>query len=372
MSQTWNIPIPGTEVLSVSRTTLNNAFEALKTNWSGAADPTGGIGGGLQDGMITINTTSNKIKTRKTSAFINLGDYAAEMGHLRTDGTTSMTGNLNLNSFKITNLAAPVAGSNDSARQVDVETRLSRAGDTLNSGVALAYQGSITFADGTLINKSYADTNFVLKTNGLFTGRAAYSVAPPAYNPTGDLLILLSRDEIAKFTSFSLSQGHDHDGNNSKKVAALNLDVTGSVNNQFPKSDGTNIVWTSVVSNVWQHVEPGQLVLDLGDSFFTGSPHVVDVSGYVTTNTNILFISVHAFHNSGVLQSGEKLVFIRRTGQTDNTGRVLLLDKSSQSFQVVCPIVNPTLSFEAGTTTPFTSGDRIKIYLLGFGKVNYS
>lgn len=43
--------------------------------------------------------------------------------------------------------------------------------------------------------------------------------------------------------SFNTSTGHDHDGTDSKKVIATNLDATGATTGQVLKYDGANVVW---------------------------------------------------------------------------------------------------------------------------------
>src|SRR5512139_2452427 len=153
MAQTFPIPIDSTDLLSESRTDLNYALDALKTTFIGATDPDSGV---FADGLIWVNTTDAKMRARKGGATIDIGDWDAEMGHLRKDGTVALTGNLSAGTHKITNLAAPTAGSSDAARIVDVEAKLNSAGGTVTG--ALTYSGD-NFVQGTrdLADKQYAD-----------------------------------------------------------------------------------------------------------------------------------------------------------------------------------------------------------------------
>ena len=217
MSQNWNLPIDATDVLSDSRTDINDGIDTLKTNLLGTANPAGAL---LVDGIIWVNTTDNKLRGRIAGANVDLGDWALEMGHVRKDGTVTMTGALSMGSNKVTNLSAPTASS-DAARKSDVDARLAKAGDTLDSAALLSYSGSITLTDGlNLAHKTYVDSKIAKSGDTGITGRLAYSSALAASSSVRDHL---DRDEIEKLVTFSSTVGHNHNGSNSRKVDVQDL-----------------------------------------------------------------------------------------------------------------------------------------------------
>lgn len=95
MSQTWSLPLSGSQALSASRTPINDGFEALRTLHSGASEPSSTVAY-----MLWADTTTNLLKQRNaaddgwiTVAVLN---DTANWGLLRVDGTSAMTGALDL------------------------------------------------------------------------------------------------------------------------------------------------------------------------------------------------------------------------------------------------------------------------------------
>lgn len=133
MSQVWSLPILGTDLLSDSYSEINDAFDSLRSHWIGSADPSSPA---PVEGQISINTTSGKVKGKRLADTVNLGDWAAEMGHVRQDGTTPLTANWNVGSFKLTSLAAPTADQ-DAATKKYVDDSISQPLTFLSSPVTL-------------------------------------------------------------------------------------------------------------------------------------------------------------------------------------------------------------------------------------------
>jgi hypothetical protein len=103
MSQIWDFPILGSDVVSDSRTNINDAFDSVRTNFIGTADPLD-----LVDGMIWVNTTDSKLRMHAGGTSYDIGDWGVtNLGHIRADGTVAMTGNLDMGTNLISNLAAP-------------------------------------------------------------------------------------------------------------------------------------------------------------------------------------------------------------------------------------------------------------------------
>jgi len=139
MSQVFSPPIVVGTTLSDSLTPINDAFDALQTNFIGSSDPTSI----LEDGMIWPNTTvTAKLKGRASGVTFEIGDWGvSNLGHLRKDGTIPLTADWNVGAFRITNLATPT-GSSDAATKATVDLRVLKVGDTItgtlitNLGVA--------------------------------------------------------------------------------------------------------------------------------------------------------------------------------------------------------------------------------------------
>jgi len=93
MSQTWNFPIAGSSSISSGRTTINDGVEALRTLHSGTTAPSSTVAY-----MLWADTTATLLKMRDSgdSSWLTLGTLAANLGHLRIDGSNVMTGNLDL------------------------------------------------------------------------------------------------------------------------------------------------------------------------------------------------------------------------------------------------------------------------------------
>jgi hypothetical protein len=94
MSQTWNFPMAGSSSISAGRTVINDGVESLRTLHSGTTAPSSTVAY-----MLWADTTATLLKMRDSgdSAWLTLGTLAANLGHLRADGSNAMTGNLDLN-----------------------------------------------------------------------------------------------------------------------------------------------------------------------------------------------------------------------------------------------------------------------------------
>lgn len=135
MTQTWDIPIGTTITIANSRARLNNALQAAKTLFAGSTDPTtitNADGAAVHEAnMAWLDTAGNrplKIRNAANSAWVTVipDTTNANGGFLRLDGTNSPSANVNWGGFKITNLAAAGAASNDAVRQADLETQIAR------------------------------------------------------------------------------------------------------------------------------------------------------------------------------------------------------------------------------------------------------
>lgn len=236
MSQSWTMPIAGTDTFSASRTDINNDMDALYTNFIGTADP-----GTLAEGNIWINTTSNTIKGRKAGpSTITLGDWADNLGHLRKDGTIALTGAMSCGSQKLTSLANGTV-SGDAVNFGQLSGYLPLAGGAMNSAAVISYTSPPALSANNLTHKTYCDGK-LLKTGDTATGRLLYS-GVGASTFSGDIL---SKLEVQDLITFNTTVGHRHTGSDSRKILATNLDAAGAASTAVARSDGGGgVVWSS-------------------------------------------------------------------------------------------------------------------------------
>jgi hypothetical protein len=112
MSQIWNLPIPAGLSFFNSKDVLNDGLDTLRTHNYSESNSTN-----LVDGMLWFNSGTNEFMARANGATYVLGkSNKADLNLLRKDGTIPATGNLNLSSKLITNLAAPVSNNDLSSK----------------------------------------------------------------------------------------------------------------------------------------------------------------------------------------------------------------------------------------------------------------
>jgi len=297
MAQTWNLPIDATDLLSDSRVDINDGFTAVKTNFIGPSDPTALF----EDGFIWVNTTSNQVKARISGATVVLGDWTANLGHIRKDGTVTFTGNQNMGGFQITNLADPGSNLNWAARVNELQGRLLRAGDTMTGFLTLSADPVNTNHAAT---KNYADTK-VAKSGDTMTGRLTIPASPAA--TAGQAL---RKDEIEVLNSFSVPSGHNHNGVNSRKVTLSSIDTTGLGVNTFPTINGAgNFTLTPVPSILLIFKDPPASVVNNGNQFSYADVNVASVTSGDTVAV-WLKVTINASPGGGI-------VSLRKNGAID-------------------------------------------------------
>lgn len=192
MAQTWGIPINSSDSVSSSRTVINNAFDALQTNFSGTAEPSDN-----EPYQWWADTTNTLLKMRNSgdTDWLEIGTLAANLGHLRIDGSNAMTGTLDLDDQRVdfdadndTSLRASaddtltleIGGTDEwtiTAAKLDLGLvndyviDLGKSGDTNNARIDFDADGdtSITAsADDTLNVEIGGDADFVvINSNGI-------------------------------------------------------------------------------------------------------------------------------------------------------------------------------------------------------------
>lgn len=289
MSQTWVIPIDATDTFSTSRTDLNNALDALYTNWIGTADP---ISGTPADGAIWVRSDTNKVRARKGGATIELGDWAAQLGHLRSDGTIALTGAMSCGSNKLTNLANGTVSTDAIAFGQVSGVYLPLAGGTMNSGVVVSYNTPPALSANNLTHKTYCDAK-LLKAGDVATGRLAYS----GVGASGGTADILSRAENQDLITFNTSTGHRHTGTDARKVRALDLDAGAIANKRFLMSNGSGAIVDDIVGQDSIANSSIELTYSVGDA---GAATVKFSTGIASVYAFMPFLKVSNAANCSV------------------------------------------------------------------------
>jgi len=237
MSQTWTTEIPAAETLSTSRTTINDNFDALRSCFIGPADP-----GGAISGQIWINTTDNKVYMRGISSNIEIGTYNAEnLGHLSTAGG-DMLGTIDMKGNRIIDLPDTPSGDNEAVSKfyADLMVRKDGVGATLTGDIISRFTTDAAPPSlRVLAHKGYVDTKLTAA-GGSMTGLLALDrpSVDGGNEPETAGTHALGRNEISAFVHFNLGTGHRHDGVDSRKVLATNMDAFGSTASQVLVSNG--------------------------------------------------------------------------------------------------------------------------------------
>jgi len=370
MSQVWTIPILSTATLSDSRAPINEALATLQTTCLGTADPTGAL---AADGVISINTTTSKIKVRKAGAFIQLGDYDVDMGHLRKDGTIALTGSMGCGGYKLTNVGAPSV-STDVARKAETDACLLRAGDTLSANAKLKYSGTINLTDGyELAHKTYVDYKVTKTGDTAISGRLAYS----STFGSSAITDILRKDEIQDLASFNTSTGHSHTGSDSKRVLYSNISHTGVAANKYIVTGGSGDTLT-YRATPWGYVYDydGNLILQRfrrdGDlaattynlsSYFGGAipaaanfVYLQIVLSYLCTITGKFTVTLRPGDQPSYWRTFNFAVTANTDGaQSDHYVPVILRLNTAQTIQIACT-----------WTSGINDGFYFEIYGLGY------
>jgi hypothetical protein len=313
MSQTW---IPNTSgaldsdnTLSDSRTYINNAIAALRSSWSGASAPTSPVAG-----QIWIDTDTNVVSMYNGAAWKIIGDADVDnFGLLALAGGT-MSGAIAMGTNKITGLGTPTAATDASTKGYVDTAALLLAGGTMGGNIVMGANDVTSdhnpVGATALARKAYVDL-FLPLAGGTMSGAGDIAMATRKLTGLG-AGTAGSNDScrMAEFSAaFGTSTGHDHDGTDSKRVLATNLDTTGN-------SDGLFV--TSNASGAQMLLPWGVNRVD-APSVSTSYADVCEVTLYIpraATQLYGLFTCTYTFVASNDVSSGHLDIRILNTANT--------------------------------------------------------
>jgi len=252
MSQTWNIPIAATDTLSASRPKINDAFEALRTSFSGMSAP-----GSPVAGQWFLNTSENNLYFYNGTAWVILGDVTKDhLGMLsRWAGPSQyMLGDIYMNTHQIKGLAAPTDSGDAVALSYLQSNYLPLSGATMTGDITMGANNVLIdhnpTADDQAARKAYVDTK-VAKAGDSMSGNLDMG---------GNLVTNLGTATNASDATsksyvdgkFDTGAGHDHDGTDSKRVEGSYLASSGISQYRVIEADGSGTVtWGLPVAGIW-------------------------------------------------------------------------------------------------------------------------
>jgi len=159
MAQTDNFPILATATLAASRTVLNDGHSALKSNYSGSAEPSG-----IVEGQIWYDTDTNSlmIYDGTTSRTLFPDCEVSGGGVVFKDGSIAMTGALAMGTNKVTGLATGTAATDAITKtQSDSRNKLVAIpiGDLVSGGGTQTFFLYVSATAGTAVAVSLLVTN---------------------------------------------------------------------------------------------------------------------------------------------------------------------------------------------------------------------
>ena len=214
--------LAGTDTFANSFGKLNNSVTSLEEAFYGPTEPTRKTPGKL---WVDSANALHKRRNAANTAWIVEGVFGSTyMGLLPRDGSEAMSGDLDMGSQKITNLAAPVA-ANDAVRNTDLDLYAQLAGAAFT---AVPSSTADPVAGNDLVRRSWADAEY-MKADGS-GGALATPPSVLADATLGDQLVRLS--QLQTFALFDTGTGHDHDGVNSKRVDVTDIEHNALAENQ--------------------------------------------------------------------------------------------------------------------------------------------
>ena len=282
MSQTWHLPLLTTDTLSASRGYLNDAFEALRTCFSGSSEP-----GTPVRGQFFVDTDDNTWKIYNGSSWTTLGDIDLAYAGLlpRTAGSSyPLSGSLYCGNYAIKQVATPV-DSTDATNKAYADSKLSLAGGTM-TGAIVCGANKVTSArttpndDAEFVRKDYVDGKLA-KTGGTMSG----AISMGSTSKITDLATATAAGDAVNKSMldgrFDTSTGHDHDGTDSKRVPYAALDGAGAPAVGYGTQHSYVAIWASykeVVSTTeMANIVAGQKILVMVFARVAGSGQPVGI-----------------------------------------------------------------------------------------------
>jgi len=320
MSQTWHLPLLTTDTLSDSRTYLNDAYASLRTMFSGSTAPSTPVAG-----QLFYDTDDKLIYVYDGATWRLIGDAnLTNLGLLPKAGGAgnAMSGALYMGTQQIKGMANPTISTDGVNVSYADATYLKLAGGTLTGAVVMG-ANKITSSrsapnDATeLIRKDYADL-MLTKSGGTMTGAIAMGA-----NAITGLPTQTDGTDGANAASCSYlrgkldtSTGHDHDGSDSKRVLATNIDLSSGMpwgrGGAVHLADGSHIHGTSfstlATTSSLTPIASGSQILVMVAAWVTWEKVEGAAASYKITRNATDIVSATALTHAGCVPSTDYVI----------------------------------------------------------------
>lgn len=179
MSQTFSVPMAGSQTLVNARTTLNDALDTIRSNFSGTSAPSSPS---PVTGQMYFNTTDNTFYAYTGTVWVAVAGpiSASSGGTILADGSNDFAADQSMGSNKLTNLASGTATA-DAVNKGQVDARREMA--VVRLGDVSASVDAYVFALGV----DATITNVTLATSASLTSNATDKWTINVRNLTGSV-----------------------------------------------------------------------------------------------------------------------------------------------------------------------------------------
>lgn len=269
MSQSYR-PLLGADLLSDSRSYLNESDDSLRTLFAGSSAPTSPVAY-----QLWADTTNGQLKQRNSAndAWVVIGILGASMlGALPLSGGT-MTGAIDAGGYAMTNLGLGTGLA--AARQQEVDLKAPTTSPAFLTDATLNVDPPTT---NSLTRRSYTEGRYLKLAGGTMTGPLVLSADGSAnLNP-------VSIQQLKTYVLFNTTTGHRHTGTDARRIQATDLDSGATGEGRVPISTGLgSTTWASLVTMIEE--------VSLGSFNHPAVEQDVDLSAYVPTGTSVAILT---------------------------------------------------------------------------------
>lgn len=279
MAQTWHIPLLTTDALSDSRGYINDALAALRSSFSGSAEPSTPV-----TGQWFIDTDTNNVYLYNGTTWQILGGAnVAYFNNLpRVAGSSyPLSGDLYMGTHQVKGVTDPTLSTDAATKNYSDTTFLAKGGGVMTGDITCGANNITMDHNPTLsthlVRKAYADL-FDPLAGSTWTGNHAAGgfklTGLGAPTATADAATMSYVDDY-----FDVSEGHDHGDGGGKPVTIEHVNPGTVANGSMPV----------VGSNALAMLLPWGVLRVAAPTITTSYADIVEVTLNVPRTTSILY-----------------------------------------------------------------------------------
>lgn len=267
--------LAGTDLFADSYGYLNGSDEALRSQFSGAAEPTS-----LIPFQIWADTTANRLKMRNAAndGWIDLGDLGQAFLNALPRSGGVMTGGIDMGTNAIINLGLGTGTAAARQQELDLKAPIAAPFFTGDARVNQDPNGN-----DSLTRRSWTEGRYLKLAGGTMTGPIVLTGPGTApLHPT-------TYDQMRTFVEFNLTTGHRHDGSDARKVRGTDIDSGASLDATVLRANGSGASAFSALSTVLFASSSPAIVNHTGGQLnYTD----IDASSYLPVGAKYAFIKI--------------------------------------------------------------------------------